>query len=268
MPVYCSQLRPVDPSQSRWTPSNHVVWCSYGGMTVLLSLETGKYHTLDDCGAVIWAQLCEGASLDTIASRVAAEYAASVSLAEVTNDTQEFLLDLVTRHLIEPRSTESWLREQSVRTSSVAQAVNRPQSRRADARSNSQVPSFLGCLVRLLIVHVLLKTIGLRGLLRYIARRASPSPNSRVPPELIALATTRVSRAAVWYPFGAACLERSVCLLWVIRLAGGEVDLRIGVQPFPFLAHAWIEYQGAPINESPEYVALLQPFQVIKPECI
>jgi hypothetical protein len=43
-------------------------------------------------------------------------------------------------------------------------------------------------------------------------------------------------------------------LFYVLRRAGVSAEFRIGVQPYPFLAHAWVEYLGQPINDVPEHI--------------
>lgn len=50
------------------------------------------------------------------------------------------------------------------------------------------------------------------------------------------------------------CLHRSLTLWWLLRRQGIESDLRIGVRKEggQFQAHAWVEYQGAPLNEARE----------------
>jgi hypothetical protein len=60
-----------------------------------------------------------------------------------------------------------------------------------------------------------------------------------------------VNRAAKFPLRERACLRRSLVLLWVLRRHGIEAQLCIGVR---FLegaldAHAWVEWQGHPIND-------------------
>lgn len=257
----CTAIPDVQPY---WAPAPATLWCSHGDVTILLSLETGRYHTLDDVGGAAWRQMCDGAALDAIARRIAADYGDSVDAREVLADICALLSELSRRGLIVPLASPS------------ASTVHASESGREDRRqagapespsrsfdsATPALPSVSACLVRLAIVHVLMKCIGLRKLLRHVAR--STSGPLRAPASSFARALARrVGTAMVWYPFGTACLEHSVCLLWMMRRAGCEVDLRIGVQPFPFGAHAWVECRGEPINESPERVALFKPFPVI-----
>jgi hypothetical protein len=64
----------------------------------------------------------------------------------------------------------------------------------------------------------------------------------------------RVLRLAVKHaPLHNLCLAQSLTLWWLLRCYGLQSDLRIGVrsQNERILAHAWIEYKGFPLNDSP-----------------
>jgi hypothetical protein len=49
------------------------------------------------------------------------------------------------------------------------------------------------------------------------------------------------------------CLSRSLVLWWLLRRRGIETVIRIGTrqQMGQFQAHAWVEYQGQPLNAGP-----------------
>jgi hypothetical protein len=263
----------IDPArQPYWAPAPATLWCCQDDVTFLLSLETGRYHTLDDVAGAAWRGMCEGEALDAIAQRIAAGYGDSVDARDVLADLCELLPDLSRRGLIVPLASPPAPPPGSP-PASAAQVTGsgREHHRHPGALSPTSssidsappaLPSVSACLMRLAIVHVLMKCFGLRKLLRHVARKTS-GPLRAPTPSFVAALAQRVGTAKVWYPFGSACLEHSVCLLWMMRRAGCEVDLRIGVQPFPFSAHAWVECGGEPINESPERVALFKPFPAI-----
>ena len=50
----------------------------------------------------------------------------------------------------------------------------------------------------------------------------------------------------------ADCLPRSLALFRVLRAAGLPVEHCIGVQQFPFTAHAWAQFRGDIIHDDPE----------------
>jgi hypothetical protein len=58
------------------------------------------------------------------------------------------------------------------------------------------------------------------------------------------------------------CLTRSLFLQWLLRRRGVNAELRIGVrkEQGQFEAHAWVEYEGRPINDAPDVSKRFAPF--------
>lgn len=112
---------------------------------------------------------------------------------------------------------------------------------------------------RLLLTSVLLLPlfwIGLRvaGLSRFQAwLNRSPivsgAPKSH---EELAAVGALVNIAGYHSPAPSTCLTRSLLLAWLLRRRGVQGELRIGVRlvDSKLEAHAWVEYQGNPINET------------------
>jgi hypothetical protein len=71
---------------------------------------------------------------------------------------------------------------------------------------------------------------------------------------MVAAIEQAVAMAAALYPGRALCLEQSLALYDVLRRQGVSVSFRMGVQPHPFQAHAWIEHGGTPINDIAEHI--------------
>lgn len=132
-------------------------------------------------------------------------------------------------------------------------------------RAIAKAPSVLGCAVFLAAVRLHLKLRGFgpslsaaRGLAAGV-RAAHPDP---VP--LIERTTAAIVTAAAFFPGRAVCLEQSLALFVLLRRRGIPVDLKLGVQPFPFTAHAWVEHAGIPVNENPDQVRCLLPLSVVR----
>lgn len=58
-----------------------------------------------------------------------------------------------------------------------------------------------------------------------------------------------VDLAAVFYFHKVLCLQRSAATVCLLRRYGFAAHLVIGVQQLPFAAHAWVELDGAVIND-------------------
>lgn len=118
-------------------------------------------------------------------------------------------------------------------------------------RDRGRTPGLVSCAVTLVLVTLSLRVLGFRasyGLARRIGRRYERASDATW--DTVVAAARGVSMAAAFYPGRALCLEQSLALFVCLRRVGVPVDLRVGVQPFPFTAHAWIEFQGQPVAEN------------------
>ena len=85
-----------------------------------------------------------------------------------------------------------------------------------------------------------------------------------------ARATARLVQAAARYGlFRPTCLPQSLVLWWLLRRQGLAGELRIGVRPEPsrLEAHAWVEFQGQPLNDGADVARRFAPFprEIIPP---
>ena len=98
-----------------------------------------------------------------------------------------------------------------------------------------------------------LRLVGYRRLRRWLT---DPVPSGTRRDLAEAELTTRLVRgAAAWSLPRPKCLTRSLVLERLLRHAGLEAELRIGVErpDGTFAAHAWVEHAGVPLSE-PEAV--------------
>jgi hypothetical protein len=58
-----------------------------------------------------------------------------------------------------------------------------------------------------------------------------------------------INHALIWYPKRVLCLQRSAVATCLLRSEGVPAVMVLGAQKFPFMAHAWVEVDGHPINE-------------------
>jgi len=102
-----------------------------------------------------------------------------------------------------------------------------------------------------------LKVFGFKGCFKRLSqlaeRVAKPPPVNKAK---AARQTKKVMRLAVKLgPYKGACLSRSLTQWWLLRRQGIESELRIGVRKSTepdkseIEIHAWLEYQGKPLNE-------------------
>jgi transglutaminase-like putative cysteine protease len=118
-----------------------------------------------------------------------------------------------------------------------------------------RVPSVLRSGLAIFALKLRLRLRGYAGTLAWIRRRVEDVPEAGiVDPAVVTAAEWSVAMAAAFYPGRAQCLERSLVLYYLLRRQGIPVRYCHGVQPFPLISHAWIEYRGNVINDVSERV--------------
>lgn len=122
-------------------------------------------------------------------------------------------------------------------------------------------------LVVLVLVKASLRTAGFRRSYRTFANAGGRSPSVGDRPADGALhrptpaqVAHSVSAAAALLPWRSRCLEQSLALCFLLRRAGYDAAVRLGVRPYPFAAHAWVELDGIPLAESPEHLHAFAAF--------
>jgi transglutaminase superfamily protein len=134
-------------------------------------------------------------------------------------------------------------------------------STRLRARRGARAPRLFTSFAVLAATDLSLRFLGFARSVS-IVRRLSKLKNERpVDDALVQAVCRKVALAGVFYPGRARCLEQSLTLFLLLRRRGIAADLRIGVQPYPFSAHAWVELKGVPLSERPETIQQFVPIQ-------
>jgi hypothetical protein len=121
--------------------------------------------------------------------------------------------------------------------------------------STPAAPSVLRCSAMLLVVRAHLKLRGFGASVRWARRLAARRPDADAASrEIVEPTAYRVAVAAAFFPGRAVCLEQSLALYVLLGRRGIPAQLSLGVQAYPFQAHAWVELDGRPVNEEPETV--------------
>ncbi len=114
------------------------------------------------------------------------------------------------------------------------------------------------------VIAFSLTVVGLPTTQRYLTQLsllAESTASGRLP-EAKRIARA-VNQAANHSPLWGNCLKRSLALWFLLRRRGILSDLRIGVRKHEgeFQAHAWIEYEGAVLNDQPTIYQLYSAFK-------
>jgi transglutaminase superfamily protein/coenzyme PQQ synthesis protein D (PqqD) len=236
---------------------------------VLLDVVGGRYHTLNEVGGRVWELLGDKVTVDTIAHAICVEYDISPGdqTDSVRRDTTALLARLAELGLVIQEHGPTSARSRGARPATVGPVGRRQVGQRGSLPARvvkppaADVPSVAGCTLLLTLTKVLLRTVGFQATMRLIHDRTWQTALHTAVPEPVKLAATEraVATAAALYPGRALCLEQSVVLYYCLRRAGVAARFRLGYQPFPFAAHAWVECGGEPVNDVAEHVAWFTP---------
>lgn len=100
----------------------------------------------------------------------------------------------------------------------------------------------------LVLVVTILRLLPLRAALA-VTRYLNGRPCAVATSDEALVAVRAARRAAAWWPGRAACLEISLTATWLAALCGRAVGWCHGVQVHPYTFHAWVETEGAPVDE-------------------
>jgi hypothetical protein len=123
-------------------------------------------------------------------------------------------------------------------------------------------PSLPACAAAIAFWSIALRVCGFGRALRLLNHLTKRKPlHTQANPARVVEVGQRVSAVAALSPFRALCLEQSFALCYLLRRRSVAARLRLGVQAYPFAAHAWVEYEGLPLNELGEVLEAIVPLQ-------
>lgn len=118
----------------------------------------------------------------------------------------------------------------------------------------------------ILLFRLSLKTLGFGrtlGVYRKLAKvRSSSGDAASAHDERVRAIEESISSAAALFPGRAGCLERSLSMGLMLRWMRVPAEIKIGVQPFPFYAHAWVEVAGERLNTGDVWATGLPTFNL------
>jgi hypothetical protein len=259
--------RVPESSGARFAVRANVLAARTRDTLVLLDRANDRYVTLNDVAAEIWSRLSEGMAPDSIVEILCSHYDAPRD--QVRADVYAQVAEFVRTGLIERKTmnhTPVPAEVSAARHASTTGHANRTAARRAATSLGEFRPSsYLKCAAVIAAIKFRLAMQGFDRTIRWIRRQIDGVPvTEHAAMEAVRAEECGVAMAAALYPGRAQCLERSLALYLLLRRRGVAVRYRQGVQPFPFKAHAWIEYQGEVINDVPEHAGQFTPL----PECL
>lgn len=113
------------------------------------------------------------------------------------------------------------------------------------------------CWVAFPFAALLIRARGIQAL-RRLSRPPAGTP--RADPRRVAALVDACARRS---PIAVSCLTRSAVLAWLLRRRGIAARLRVGVRILDgrMEAHAWLEHEGVPLNDTVQAVKHFQTFE-------
>jgi len=212
-----------------------------------------RYLTLNPVATRIWELLSDGHPPAGIADRLCVEYA--VPREQVTADVAAQIATFMHDRLIEPGTIVHGIRLAPGAAAYSSDGAVSPSATTGSVTARVRVPSVLRCEVTLARIKCLLQIRRFEGTIAWIRARVENIPaTATVGLKRVRECEYAVAMAGALYPGRAKCLEQSLTLYYLARRQGVAVRYCQGMQLYPFLVHAWVEYQGQVINDVPEHV--------------
>jgi hypothetical protein len=126
-------------------------------------------------------------------------------------------------------------------------------------------PSVIMALLRLMQVNFYIKILGFHRTIQLINRARKKNVEYIIPKDA-ELEELTSNKACLIYPSRTKCLEFAMTYVLLALQREWKCNLEIGVQNYPFMAHAWVECNGKVIIDSPDLreglgIILNEPFR-------
>ena len=216
---------------------------------VVLDIERDRILKLNSVGAEIWKLLSAGETESQIVRKIARKYA--VGEQRVSEDVRALIMKIEQFRLSPGNSILTAQPEPRAHSNSQPSYPWYGQTGGDDHSPKPKLELVITAFLGLAIFDLILFLSSLRALCACV--KAWPVRRQRSPPspDAIGRVCSSVQRACVWYPKQALCLQRSAVTTCLLRLLGIAAETIVGVRPLPFMAHAWVEVNGAVVNDWP-----------------
>jgi hypothetical protein len=212
---------------------------------VLFDLENDRLLKLNAVGVEIWKLLSAGESEPQIVLRIAEKY--DVDQQRVAKDVRA-LLGKIAELRVPITSAVSTNQPQSAASQSRPPSFPWYGQDESAARPKPRTTTIICALLGLAAFDVVLTLFSMKSLCSLV-KRWPLRKSSAIDSDAVGRTCSAVEKACVWYPRQALCLQRSAVTTCLLRAHGIPARMNIGARPMPLLAHAWVEVDGAVVND-------------------
>jgi len=112
-------------------------------------------------------------------------------------------------------------------------------------------PPVVIALLRLIQVNSYIKLLGFHKAIQLIKKARKKNVEYIIPSDAeLKQLTSIINKACLIYPSRTKCLEWAMAYVLLALQKGWKCNLEIGVQNYPFMAHAWVECNGKVVMDS------------------
>jgi hypothetical protein len=218
-----------------WRIAGRVRWAEVDGRITLLDLRSESYHALDPVASEMWRRAAHPEGRAQALHRL--HQCFDVDPERLASDFDAFVTGCARRGFLEQ-----------------ARPGREPGSEDADRRPSGR--RFLTARAWWSLFRTSRKLVR-EGFARTYERFASLARSTRTRlhgNDLLERGVAAFARAENFYTLRTAprdCLPRSLALFGFLRTLGIPAEHRIGVQSYPFVAHAWVECAGRVLHDDP-----------------
>lgn len=102
--------------------------------------------------------------------------------------------------------------------------------------------------------NLLLSFFGFYSLVKVIRKRFfTKKLSNNIPQKKLVKIISSLHKASLYFPINTKCLEFASTLALILYTEGVKCRLQIGVQTIPFVAHAWVSYNGRVLADKQIY---------------
>jgi hypothetical protein len=226
-------------------PSHHVAASNDGA--VLLDIEHDRLLKLNQTGTEIWEMLKVGETEAQIALKIAERY--GIDQKRAADDVRRLVGRIAALGIGPARST---FVDQAIPSNKCNAPLSYPWygQRGDETPPQPKRATVFFAVIGLAAFDLVLWLLSLKALCSFVENwpfRPAKAPDSLT----IGQVCSAVEKASIWYPRKAMCLQRSAITTCLLRSMGIRACLTIGARPMPLLAHAWVEVDGAVVNDWP-----------------
>ena len=211
--------------------------------STILHITQNKIYSIIGVGSVVWSKLAasaEGLAPSDIVDQLSCDFN-DIPRMQIEKDTARLLASFQRVKLVQI-SRSNATRSHTIRSVLVFLAQHAITGL---LRINARVAA---AFLALAIVDVFLALLGFAAV--YDLVKGWPVSRRIHGSDALERVMQEVTRAMTWYPKQAMCLQRSAVLACLLRANGIYVQMVIGCQKLPFLAHAWVEVNDQVVNDA------------------